>query len=249
MPRYDFSAQRLFVDAPLDRGALIAANPQQSHYLATVLRMADGAVIVLFNGRDGEWKAELAKASRKGCTLRVLDQLRPQPRPRPLVYAFAPLKSARLDYLIQKAVEMGATRLAPVLTRRTQLHRLNHDRLRANIVEAAEQCGILTLPELAQEQSLERFLAERDADGGPLIFCDEDEPVSDPLPRLLAVRTAGGTPCLLIGPEGGFDPAERAALQASPGVVRLSLGPRILRADTAAVAALALVQVTLGDWR
>ena len=247
MPRYDFRAQRLFLALPMREGTEITLDGPQAHYLLTVLRMQAGDALIVFNGSDGEWRATISEVHKKRCVLRLDEQLRSQPAAGDLTYAFAPLKSARLDYLVQKATEMGATRLQPVLTRRTQAPKLNAERMRANIIEAAEQCGVLALPELLPETRFETFLAERAKGGGVLVFCDEDQAVTDPLAALAAARPLPIT--LLVGPEGGFDEAERSALLDLPHVVRLSLGPRILRADTAAVAALALVQAALGDWR
>ena len=230
-------------------GAPLDLEAGQAHYLLTVLRMRAGDGLLVFNGCDGEWRAEIAEAARKACTLRLVAQTRPQPVPRQLTYAFAPLKSARLDYLVQKAVEMGATELKPVLTRRTQASKVNIARMEANIVEAAEQCGILDIAFVAPETSFDAFLAGRHSRPGTLVFCDEDAAIADPIAALRLARAGDRPVTVFIGPEGGFDPAERAALAALPDVIRLSLGPRILRADTAAVAALALVQSVLGDWR
>ena len=170
-----------------------------------------------------------------------------QTAPADLHYLFAPLKSARLDYMVQKAVEMGVARLQPVITRHGQVARVNAERMRANAIEAAEQCGILSLPEIAAPVALPRLLAERDP-ARWLVFCDEDAEVANPAAALAAVRPHAPL-AVLIGPEGGFAEDERAALLKLPNVVRLALGPRILRADTAAVAALTLVQAVLGDWR
>jgi len=251
---YDFAAQRLFVEAPLLAGTQVDPKPPAQNYLLNVLRLRDGDSILLFNGRDGEWRAEVALVSRRAARLDVKEQTRAQTQGGDLEYAFAPLKQARLDYMAQKAAEMGADRLAPVLTRRTQMRRVNVDRIRANVVEAAEQCGLLHLPTVAEPVELERYLASFAA-GRMLIFCDEDAPVADPLAALSAAAPAaakGPSPpaiSLLIGPEGGFDASERAQILRRSGVMRLSLGPRILRADTAAVAALALVQAAIGDWR
>ncbi len=244
-PALSRSTPRLFVDAPLAAGEAIALTQDQAHYLLHVLRLGAGAAVKAFNGRDGEWLAILEERGRKQASLRADRLLRAQPQPCDLHYLFAPLKSARLDYLAQKAVEMGASVLQPVITRRTQVSRLNLDRLKANAIEAAEQCGILSLPEIRAERPLERLLAERQA-GRRLIVCDEEAPVSNPVAALAGL--ARGPLAILIGPEGGFDESERAMLGRQPEVTVLSLGPRILRADTAAVAALAIVQSTLGDW-
>ncbi len=248
MARYDFTTRRLFVEGPLAAAARIDLPSSQAHYLRNVLRLSDGAELLVFNGRDGEWRAALEASSRKHTGLIVRAQTRAQEGPGNLHYFFAPLKHARLDYMVQKAVEMGASRLQPVLTRHTQAERLNAGRMQANVIEAAEQCGILAVPEVAAPLKLEAALAAWPAER-LLIFCDEEAPVRDPLMALAAAAQRHAPLAVLIGPEGGFDPAERAALLALPQVMQISLGPRILRADTAAVAALALVQAALGDWR
>ena len=247
MAPYDFKSPRLYVDAPLAAGASVALEQAQAHYLTHVLRLKAGQGVLLFNGRDGEWRASLAVAGKRTTTLAVSDQTRSQTTPTDLHYLFAPLKSARLDYMVQKAVEMGASRLQPVLTQHGQVTRINLERMRANAIEAAEQCGILSLPEIAEPVALSRLLAQWQP-GRWLVFCDEDAAAADPLAALQAVPQHAPL-AVLIGPEGGFAPDERAALLKLPQVVRLSLGPRILRADTAAVAALAVVQTVLGDWR
>jgi 16S rRNA (uracil1498-N3)-methyltransferase len=247
MARTDFMSPRLYVDAPLNEGARIALAPEQANYLLNVLRLREGARVLVFNGRDGEFATSLVGANRKSAALAVGTQLRPQEFPPDIDYLFAPLKHARLDYMAQKVVEMGARRLRPVMTRRTQASRVNLDRLRANAQEAAEQCGIIWLPEIVADEPLDKALADWPAQR-LMIFCDEDAPQADPLAALAGCEAPGGL-ALLIGPEGGFDEAERAAILRLPNVLRLSLGPRILRADTAAVAALALIQARLGDWR
>lgn len=247
MSRYDFSAQRLFVDAPLEAGAHISPSPDQINYLLNVLRLREGEAVLLFNGSDGEWLARLENVSRRSATLAAIEQTRPQTTPYDLDYCFAPLKHARLDYMAQKATEMGVARLSPVITRRTQARRVNMQRLRANAVEAAEQCGVLSVPAVSEEVDLAHFLAYF-PQGRLLVFCDEDAEFADPIAALRSASVHDGV-SLLIGPEGGFDDAERAEIRRDPNVLRLSLGPRILRADTAAVAALALVQATIGDWR
>jgi 16S rRNA (uracil1498-N3)-methyltransferase len=248
MARYDFRTPRLFVESPLERDTLIALDRQQAHYLVNVLRLATGATVLAFNGRDGEWRSGLAFEGRKRVALTVRKQTRPQSPPGDLDYLFAPLKHARLDYMVQKAVEMGATRLIAVLSRHTQPQRVSLERMRANAIEAAEQCGILAIPTIVAPITLERVIAEWPPKR-LLVFCDEDATTDDPLAVLAAARADRHSAlAVLIGPEGGFADDERAALLRLPNVVRLSLGPRILRADTAAVAALALVQATLGDW-
>jgi 16S rRNA (uracil1498-N3)-methyltransferase len=246
MARYDFNAQRLFVEADLAEAATIDCNAEQSNYLRNVLRLKAGDRILVFNGRDGEWQAELGEGGKRAVTLRIGAQVRGQEGGPDIDYLFAPLKRARLDYLVQKATEMGVARLRPVLTRRTTPERVNLERMRANAIEAAEQCGILRIPELHAPEKLERVIADWDA-ARPLVFCDEGSDAGAPITALAELRP--GPLALLIGPEGGFDETERAQLVAKPFVTRLSLGPRILRADTAAVAALALVNAVLGDWR
>ncbi len=247
MARYDFTTHRLFVEAPLEAGARINLPQPAAHYLRNVLRLSDGAELLVFNGRDGEWRAALAPTTKKQSALDLGVQVRSQEAPHDLHYLFAPLKHARLDYMVQKAVEMGAGVLQPVLTQRTQGERLNIERMRANVVEAAEQCGILAVPDVVVPVKLAALLAAWPAER-TLVFCDEGADVQDPVAALSA-RPRPTAVAVLIGPEGGFDDTERAALQSLPQVVRISLGPRILRADTAAVAALALVQAVWGDWR
>lgn len=246
MSHYDFSAQRLFVESALAPGADVLPPAEALNYLLNVLRLREGDPIVLFNGRDGEFRAELREVTRRSARLAVGAQLRPQTPRADLDYCFAPLKQARLDYMAQKATEMGAGRLLPVVTRRTQVRRVNTSRLRANAVEAAEQCGVLAVPEVREAADLPEFLAGFPA-GRLLVFCDEDAPIANPV-AALAGREGEGI-SLLVGPEGGFDDVERESIARLPNVVRLSLGPRVLRADTAAVAALAVVQATIGDWR
>jgi len=246
MARYDFNAQRLFVDADLAEGAAIPCTSAQANYLKNVLRLGSGDDILVLNGRDGEWRAELAEAGRRATALTVGAQVRPQEGGPDIDYLFAPLKRARLDYMVEKATEMGVARLRPVLTRRTVAERVNVERMRAHAIEAAEQCGILRLPEVRAPEKLERAIAGWEA-ARPIVFCDEDSAESCPFTAL--ARIPPGPVAVLIGPEGGFDPSERELLSSQPFVTRISLGPRILRADTAAVAALALVNAVLGDWR
>ena len=246
MARYDFNAQRLFVDADLAEATTVACSSTQANYLTNVLRLKGGDDILVFNGRDGEWRAELVETGKRGASLFVRAEVRPQEGGPDIDYLFAPLKRARLDYLVQKATEMGVARLRPVLTHRTTPERVNVERMRANAVEAAEQCGILRIPEVVAPEKLESALAKWDATR-PLIFCDEASEERCPFTTL--ARLQPGPLALLIGPEGGFDEVERAKLLAKPFVTPISLGPRILRADTAAVAALALVNAVLGDWR
>jgi 16S rRNA (uracil1498-N3)-methyltransferase len=250
MPRYDFRSPRLYVDAPLASGERLTLDGTQANYLRNVMRLKAGDGVLVFNGRDGEWRASLADGGKRSVSLTVDEQTRAQTTPRDLHYLFAPLKHARLDYMVQKAVEMGASRLQPVSMQHSQVPRINLERMRANVIEAAEQCGILSVPEVAEPIAFDRMIAAREP-SRVLVFCDEAADVRDPVAALAAARTdAKPAPlAVLIGPEGGFAEHERAALTKQPNVVRLSLGPRILRADTAAVAALALVGSVLGDWR
>jgi 16S rRNA (uracil1498-N3)-methyltransferase len=250
MSRYDFRTPRLYLPAPLLQAARVPLDPAQANYLGNVLRLSDGAAVLVFNGRDGEWRGTLESAGKRRLFLVLGEQTRSHTRASDIHYLFAPLKHARLDYMVQKAVEMGAARLQPVLTAHAQVTRINLERMQANAVEAAEQCGILTLPEVAAPLQFDRLLADRDG-ARLLVFCDEDAETRDPVAALAGHRAAAGpTPVdVLVGPEGGFADRERSALLAVPNVVRIALGPRILRADTAAVAALALVGAVLGDWR
>jgi 16S rRNA (uracil1498-N3)-methyltransferase len=245
MPGYDFRSPRLYVDAPLGAGAAVALEPEQAHYLTHVLRLKSGAGVLAFNGRDGEWAATI-EAQRRSASLHVGDRVRAQTTPADLHYLFAPLKAARLDYMVQKAVEMGVAKLQPVLTRHTQAARVNTGRMRANAIEAAEQCGVLSVPDVEEPLPFAQMLAKREA-ARWMIFCDEDAAVANPIAALATVP-ARSPLAVLIGPEGGFADDERAALLKLPNVVRLCLGPRILRADTAAVAALTIVQAVAGDW-
>jgi 16S rRNA (uracil1498-N3)-methyltransferase len=207
--------------------------------------MQDGDTILVFNGRDGEWRA-VVEGSRRSLALALSERVRAQTFPPDLHYLFAPLKHARLDYLVQKAVEMGAGRLCPVSTRRTQVARINLHRMQANVIEAAEQCGIISLPVLEPPRNLSDVLQDWDSNRR-LFFCDESASVRSPAEILQSFPIQPAA--VLVGPEGGFSDEERADLLTRPFVTALSLGPRILRADTAAVAAFALVQTFIGDWR
>lgn len=246
MPRTHKTLPRLFIDTPMQAGAEIALDKDQTNYLVNVLRRRAGDQCVAFNGRDGAFLAEIAQASKKTVTLRLVEQSAEQTPPNDLWYGFAPIK--RLDYIVQKATEMGVGTIQPVITRHVQNPRINPDKLRANAIEAAEQCEVLSVPEIAQSVALEKLIANwREAHGDRiLIFCDEEAGSASPVDTL--AECEGRRLGLLIGPEGGFAPEERALLLGQDFVTPISLGPRILRADTAAVAALALIQSVAGDW-
>ena len=247
MPDTDFRSPRLYVDAPLAAGGRVPLDRDQGNYLGNVLRLGSGARVLVFNGRDGEWQAAISGRKRPE-HLDIVTISRGQDRLPDLHYVFAPLKHARLDYMVQKAVEMGARALQPVLTRFTQVTRVNTERMRANVIEAAEQCGILSLAAVEEPVALDRWLAQR-APERLLVFCDEAMDTANPSAALEALRRGPARGIdVLVGPEGGFAEEERANLLHQPALLRLSLGPRILRADTAAVAVLALIQATLGDW-
>ena len=245
MAVHDFTSQRVFVTGSLSEGAEIVLSPEQANYLVNVLRLKPGAAILVFNGRDGEWRARLDRVAKRSATLLIEGQVRLQASGPDIDYLFAPLKHARLDYMVQKAAEMGVKRLRPVLTRHTIADRVNLGRMRANVVEAAEQCGILHVPEVAEPQKLATVLADWVPER-PLVFCDEGAAEANPIDVLRQIPP--GPIGVLVGPEGGFSQDERTALLHMPFTRAISLGPRILRADTAAVAALALVNATLGDW-
>lgn len=248
MARYDFRLQRLFVRGRLHAGGEVEVTREQINYLVNVLRMGDGDRLLVFNGQDGEWLASVHPVGRRDCRLRLVERTRAQTPPGDLDWLFAPLKHARLDYMVQKAVEMGVTRIRPVITRHTQVGRINLERMEANVVEAAEQCGVIALPSVAEPTDLDRLLdvwPTGDA-GRRILFCDEHEETTNPLGLLAGLER--GPLAVLIGPEGGFSREERAVLHSKSFVTAIPLGPRILRADTAAVAALAVVQATLGDW-
>jgi 16S rRNA (uracil1498-N3)-methyltransferase len=244
--RANFRMQRLFIEAPLSAGAVYEASKEQFNYLVNVLRFEAGDAVLVFNGRDGEWRAELSFPTRKRLFLTAIEQTRPQPAPCDLHYLFAPLKVGRLDYLVQKAVEMGAGLLQPVMTQHVQGRIGNLDRVRANVIEAAEQCGVLGIPEVTEPQRLEDLLADWPKDRR-IIFCDEGDAGQNPLTLLSSIKEK--KLALLIGPEGGFSESEQDLLRSLDFVSAIPLGPRILRADTAAVAAMAVIQAAIGDWR
>jgi len=240
------TAPRLFVPDDLRPGVEFALSGDQTHYLLAVLRRNPGDPVVLFNGRDGEWSGHIAKTGRRDCTVAVTRERRMQSSPPDIDYLFAPLKKARLDYIVQKATELGVRRICPVFTQHTVPGRVNVERLAANAMEAAEQCGALHVPVVEEPRRLDAVLDTIEADR-PIIFCDEAAAIADPLAALS--RLPRGKAAVLVGPEGGFSRAERDGLLARENVTAVSLGPRILRADTAGTAALTLVQAILGDWR
>ncbi len=246
MERYDFKTQRLFVDQALNAGKALEVDRTQANYLLNVLRLKARASVLVFNGKDGEWLAELEPTGRKSCQLKLRQQTRAQPKPYSLIYCFAPLKQGRLDYMVQKAVEMGAGILQPVITHHTQVTKLNLDRVRANALEAAEQCGILSIPTCNEPVRLAQLLKNWTSDT-KLIFADESVGDSNPVSALQNIPDLTKK-AVLIGPEGGFSQDERDLLLSKEFVIPISLGPRILRADTAAVAALAVLQAANGDW-
>ncbi|HTJ57364.1 MAG TPA: 16S rRNA (uracil(1498)-N(3))-methyltransferase [Devosiaceae bacterium] len=249
MPRTHASLPRLFVETSLEQGKPTNLGKEQSLYLASVLRKEVGDEAVLFNGRDGAWLARLTSDAKKNVVLEPSEQIAPQPPRGDLWYGFAPLKAARLDYVIQKATEMGVATIQPVITRFTQVTKIQIERMRANAIEAAEQCEVLNVPQVLPEIGLDRLVAQWSGEQGDrvLLLADESAPSGSPVDQIVAI---GGRPVgLLIGPEGGFSDEERARLLAQPFVIPISLGPRILRADTAAVAALAVIQSIIGDWR
>jgi 16S rRNA (uracil1498-N3)-methyltransferase len=235
---------RLHLEAPLSSGGEIILSREQGHYLTGVLRLSSGDAVRAFNGRDGEWLAYLATVSKKTVSLRCERRVAEAKLPPDIDYIFAPLKHARLDYVVQKATELGARRLRPVMTSRTVAERVNLDRMRANVVEAAEQCNLVHVPEVLEPEKLEKVLATWEK-GRSLVYCDETMADHNPLESLKSMRAPTA---VLIGPEGGFTDEEKALLKSHSFVIPISLGPRIMRADTAAIAALTLVQSLAGAW-
>ncbi|WP_170350733.1 16S rRNA (uracil(1498)-N(3))-methyltransferase [Ruegeria atlantica] len=235
---------RLYVEHPLGQGQSVDLTREQAHYLFGVMRLAVGGHVALFNGRDGEWLADVAEAGKRGGVLTCVEQTKPLQMPPDLWFLFAPIKKARTDFIVEKAAEMGAARILPVQTEFTNSERIRQDRLQAHAVEAAEQCGGTFVPEVADLQRLDRVL-DAWPDGRLLMFCNEAE-VGSAL--RLAANKKGQPWAILIGPEGGFSDRERVRLVGLPFAHVVSLGPRILRADTAAVAALTMWQQALGDW-
>jgi 16S rRNA (uracil1498-N3)-methyltransferase len=237
-------SQRLFVTLPLGQDMRVALDANQAHYLANVLRLPIGGDVLLFNGQDGEWSATLSVATKKGGEMVCVAQTRRQDKVPDLWLLFAPVKGDRTDYIVEKATELGAVGIVPIITERTIVRKVNLDRLRAKCVEAAEQCGRLSVPQVLDAQPLSAFY-ETPNDDGILLFADE---AGDSVTIGAALANKSSKIALLTGPEGGFTPSERAKLRACGHVRAVSLGPRILRADTATFAGLALVQSAWGDW-
>jgi 16S rRNA (uracil1498-N3)-methyltransferase len=245
------SKVRLFVEHPLGPGQSVGLTEPQAHYLFGVMRLGPGDSLTLFNGRDGEWQAEVVEAARRRGSLRSTVRTAPQALPPDVWLVFAPLKKARTDFIVEKAAELGVRRILPVATTFTGAERVNRDRLQAHAVEAAEQCGGVFVPEVAEMAPLAGVLAGWDP-ARRMMWCDEGlagrPAAAADAATLAAALGRGGPAAVLTGPEGGFSDAERAQLAALPFVVPVRLGPRILRADTAAVAALAVWQLACGDW-
>lgn len=240
----DVAKIRLFVDHSLGQGQCVPLGRDQAHYLFGVMRQTEGAAVALFNGRDGEWLAHVTKAGKRGGELTCASQLRPLQMPPDLWLLFAPIKKARTDFIVEKAAEMGAARIVPVQTEFTNSERIRQDRLQAHAIEAAEQCGGTFVPQVEGLQKFDRIVNDWDSER-QIMFCDEA--LVGAGETLGAAR--GRKWAILIGPEGGFSEKERARLHGLPFAHSVSLGPRILRADTAAVAAMTLWQQSLGDWQ
>lgn len=249
MPRHHKTLSRLFVETDLKLGQDLQLDKAQTNYLLNVMRKKEGDKIVLFNGRDGAFLAQITIAHRKGATINLVELVAKQSPAPDLWYFFAPLKSARLDYMVQKATEMGVGHLQPILTQHTQANRIKIDKMRAHAIEAAEQCEILNVPQLHEAATLDKLLDawQTNHKNRILIFADEEAPIEGAAKSL---KEIDGRPIgLMVGPEGGFSQTERELLRQKPFCLPISLGPRILRADTAAVAALAIIQSNIGDLR
>ena len=236
------SLPRLYVDTPLGAGTQVTLDAAQANYVGNVMRMKEGDALLLFDGRSGEWLAEVAETGKKRMTLTVVEQTKAQEAVPDLWLAFAPVKKGRVDWLVEKAVELGVARLLPVITQRTIVDRLNLERMRAHIVEAAEQCGRTALAEIEEPVKLEAFLKAREP-GRRLYFADE----TGGQPAAAAFNP--GPALILTGPEGGFTPGEAEAIRSVPNAIPISLGPRILRAETAALAAVTSWMAAVGDWQ
>ncbi|RJF85690.1 16S rRNA (uracil(1498)-N(3))-methyltransferase [Sphingomonas cavernae] len=238
------SAPRLFIDGELGDGQEIRVDGGQAHYLISVMRLKQGQAVKLFDDRTGEWVAEAVAIGKRDLILNVTARLREREAVPDLWLCAAPIKKGRVDWVAEKACELGVGRLVPVLTRRTVIDRVNTERLRAHMIEAAEQCGRTALPEMAEPVKLAALLKDWPA-GRVLFFADEEGGV----PAFDAMRTHPGPAAILVGPEGGFDEEERAAVRALPPAVGITLGPRILRAETAAAAATSVWMAAAGDWK
>ncbi len=236
---------RLYVEQPLGAGQPVSLSQDAAHYLIGVMRLGAGDAVALFNGHDGEWRATILKAVKRKCELVCDEQTAPQLNPPDLWLLFAPIKKARTDFIVEKATELGAARIIPVQTDFTNAERIRRDRLQAHATEAAEQCGATFVPPVDALQPLVRMLDVWPE--GRLLFWADEAAVEEEVSSDLSDGTSGPA-AILIGPEGGFSPAERIRLAALPFVRRIGLGPRILRADTAAVAAITLWQARRGDW-
>ena len=246
MAVHDFASQRLFLETELVKGAVHVCSKDQTNYLRNVLRLAAGDQVLVFNGVDGEWLSQLEVSGKRSCALVLVEQVREQVMGPDLDYLFAPLKRARLDYMVQKATELGVSSLRPIMTERTIVGRVNTARMRANVIEAAEQCGVLRLPVVHEPLKLASAVQAWPADRS-FFFADEAAAVESPL-RAFEGLERGAPMAVIVGPEGGFSDAERRLIRAMPNARTVSLGPRIMRADTAAVALLALVNAAVGDW-
>jgi 16S rRNA (uracil1498-N3)-methyltransferase len=236
---------RLHIETTLSEGAEFALEKEQGHYLVHVLRSGSGDAVSLFNGRDGEWLSYITTVTKKAVDVRVERNTAAVQPPPDIDYLFAPLKHARLDYMVQKATELGARRLRPVITQRTIAERVNLERMKANAIEAAEQCNLVFVPDVLEPAPLAKVLAQWDP-SRRLIYCDETASVTNPVEALKNLKAPAA---VLVGPEGGFTNEERSHLKSLPFVTAISLGPRIMRADTVAIAALAVVQAVIGDWK
>lgn len=240
---------RIYTANTLMQGGTVILDKDQSHYLVTVMRQKVGANLLTFNGRDGEWLAQITDANKRAVTIQILEQTKMQAPEPDLWFAFAPIKKTRLDFIAQKVTELGINRILPVMTRRTIVDRIKNDRMLANAIEAAEQCERLSIPTIDKMIKLEKLINTWPNDR-LLMFCDEDLSGKDAYHALKETAKASGKQKwgVLIGPEGGFDDHERTLIKSKPNTVVVSLGPRILRADTAAISAITIWQAAIGDW-